>query len=29
VLGEGAVPLDLLEHRVNGWVEKRRTGDNP
>ena len=25
LLGEGAVPLDVLERRVNTWVEKRRT----
>lgn len=24
VLGEGAVPLDVLERRLTAWVEKRR-----
>ena len=26
VLGSGAVPLDVLEKNVNGWIEKQRTG---
>lgn len=29
VLGEGAVPLDVLERRLTAWVEKRRMGVSP
>jgi uncharacterized protein (DUF885 family) len=28
VLGAGALPMDVLEQRINAWIEREKTGEN-